>query len=88
MLSIPPTGLLILVVGALVIWGLRVERQRQRRRAEELTRLAISLGFTFELNKPLDFPDMQRLSPPNCQIRSVRNVLRGFRGDVEVLSFD
>ena len=88
MLSIPPTGLLILVVGALVIWGLRVERQRQRRRAEELTRLAASLGFTFELYKPLDFPDMQRLSPPNCQIRSIRNVLRGFRGDIEVLSFD
>lgn len=87
-LSIPPTGLLMLVVGALVIWGLRVERRRQQRRTQNLSRLATSLGFTFEVQKPLNFPNMQRLSPPNCEIRSVRNVLRGWRGNIEVVSFD
>jgi hypothetical protein len=80
--SIPPIGVLILVVGALVFWGLRVERQRQRSRSADLPRLAASLGFTFEVDKPREFPNMQRLSPPNWKILSVRNVLRGYRGDV------
>lgn len=86
--SIPPTGVLILVVGALVFWGMRAERQRQRSRSADLSRVAASLGFTFEIDKPREFPNLRRLTPPNWKILSVRNVLRGYCGDVEVIGFD
>src|ERR1017187_3433722 len=82
------TGLLILVVGALVAWGLIAERRRQRRRTEDVSRLAAPLGMTFEAEKPGDFPNLQRLCPYDCKLAAVRNVFRGRRSDVEAISFD
>ena len=82
------TELLILAVGALVVWGLKTERRRQRRRTADVSRLAASLGLEFEAERPRDFPGLERLLPYGCKLADVRNIFRGWRGGLEAVSFD
>jgi hypothetical protein len=86
--ALPWIVLVLLVVGGLIAWIKRSERRANRLRAEEVSRLAVSLGYAFEAEKPRDFPDLQRLGASNRRLSAIRNMLRGRRGNVEVMIFD
>ena len=80
--------LIAAVMGVVLLWLARISRKWERSRTEDLRSLAASMGFTLELRKPQDFPNMKRLCPDGCVVRSVTNIIRGRRGDLEVVAFD
>jgi hypothetical protein len=90
-----PVGPVVLVCLGLIVWVAVVSVRQERRRRGDLSRLAASLGWTFEANPrgswahwPRDFPDLHCLCPRGFEFLGVSNVLRGRRDDVEVITFD